>query len=57
MNERHSLEDLHQGPFVFENEYYDALVSAFLQQANLFLLLLESLSRNCFSSFSKPTRL
>ena len=31
LEERDSLEDLHRGPFMSENEYYDAHVSAFLQ--------------------------
>jgi hypothetical protein len=43
MNERNSLEDLPRGPFVSENEYYDALVSAFLQQAKCL-----PLSHHCF---------
>lgn len=43
LNERNLLEDLHRGPFVSEHEYYDAHVSAFLQQAkNL------PLSHHCF---------
>ena len=43
MNERNSLEDLHRGPFFSENEYYDVLISAFLQQAKCL-----PLSHHCF---------
>ena len=43
MNERYSLDDLYRGPFVSEKEYFDALISAFLQQAKCL-----PLSHHCF---------
>ena len=31
LNERHTLEDIHRGPFQYAKEYYNAQVSAFIQ--------------------------
>ena len=43
MNERYSLKSLYRGPFVSEKKYFDALISAFLQQAKCL-----PLSHHCF---------
>jgi hypothetical protein len=43
MYERYSLDDLHRGPFNFETEYYQALLSAFLQHVQFL-----PLAHHCF---------
>jgi hypothetical protein len=35
LNEQHSLQNLHRGPFNLENYYYEANVPAFFQQQNM----------------------